>query len=115
MSDRWIANVALVTPVELLNTATQILAQVTGNPRDLLPDTYSIMLVGVGGQITHRACLVRVRESTLLELPQLALMVPGSSWCVVTHDDLGKVTEPYIFFGSLGLNIQETQDGSQDT
>lgn len=86
--NRWIAHALLVTPAAHRATAAALVAQVTGNPADAAPESFSAALTALdGADVTHYAAHTRIRESTLAALPQLALAIPGASWHVTAHDD----------------------------
>lgn len=64
------------------------MAQASGNPADSAPEAFSVPLCALDGDaITHWACHVRVRASTLAALPQLAAVIPSAAWHVTAHDD----------------------------
>lgn len=87
--DRWIAHVLLVTPTAYRTSAAALMAQASGNPADAAPTAFSVPICAAGdtATITHWACHVRVRASTLEALPQLAALIPGGMWHVTAHDD----------------------------
>lgn len=88
MTHRWTAHALLVAPAAHRHAAAALLAQVTGNPADASPESFSVALVALaGGEVTHWATHTRIREQTLAALPQLALAIPGASWHVTAHDD----------------------------
>lgn len=84
----WCASVLLVTPAASRATAAQIMAQVSGNPHDAAPESFSIPVCAIGGgYLTHWACHTRVRSATLVQLPALADLLVGLLWGVTQHDD----------------------------
>jgi hypothetical protein len=86
--NRWIAHALLVTPAAYRAAAANLVAQVTGNPHDAVPESFiAALTASAGGEITHYACLTRIREQTLAALPDLALTIPGALWVVTAHDD----------------------------
>lgn len=88
MSNRWIAYVLLVTPAAHRAAAARVMAQASGNPADSVPEAFSVPLCAAGGdEITHWACHIRVRASTLELIPHLAAVLPGAAWHVTAHDD----------------------------
>lgn len=88
MTSRWIAHALLVAPAAHRHAAAALLAQVTGNPADAAPESFSVALVALaGGEVTHWAAHTRIREQTLAALPQLAQAIPGARWHVTAYDD----------------------------
>lgn len=87
--DPFVAFALLVTPDALRMQAAQLLALIIGNPGDLTPQAFSVPVCAIAAPevITHWACHVRVRRSTLDALPQLAQRIPGGLWCVTAQDD----------------------------
>jgi uncharacterized membrane protein YjjB (DUF3815 family) len=88
MIPQWIASALLVTPAAGRANAAAIFAQASGNQYDAAPESFSVPICALGGgEITHYACHTRLKDSSLVALPALAALVPGSFWAVTQHDD----------------------------
>lgn len=119
--DRWIAHVLLVTPAELRAEAAALLALISRNPADRAPEAFSVPVTHLDapGDVTHWACHIRVRASTLGALPQLASQIAGGLWCITARDDDDEqqaAARPSVsgYLASHGLQLLHTAEDDDD-
>lgn len=88
MTNRWVASVAMLCPLEHRMAAAQTAAAMSGNPNDADVRFFSRPIVEIGGtEITHYLAHSRLRESVLAQLDALRIIYPGAEYVITQHDD----------------------------
>lgn len=107
MTNRWIASVAMIVPVELREQAAIVSSQMSSNINDSSPLFFSRAVVNIEtNQITHYLAHSRIREAVLQQLPQIKSSFPGAEYYVTQHDEIIE-SRPTIdqWLESMGLKL----------
>lgn len=109
---RWLANVAMLVPIEHRENACLAAAQFTGNPADNTPEFWSVPVYDSNDDLKYYMAHSRIRGHVLQYFPALQIQYPGSLYILTSHDDYPENTYMTVnqWLTSLGLHLDEQPD-----
>lgn len=91
MTNRWVASVVMLCPVQHRTLAAATAATMSNKPADNTPQFFSRPVGAVGStEATYYLAHSRMRENVLAGLPMLAIQFPGALYSITQHDEDGE-------------------------